>query len=53
MEMNKETLEKMSQMRLQGMYYAFKTSLERMYQESTTLSPNRFDMRSCIFFNSL
>ncbi|KAA6339004.1 Insertion sequence putative ATP-binding protein [termite gut metagenome] len=37
MEMNKETLEKMSQMRLQGMYYAFKTSLERMHQESMTL----------------
>ena len=37
MEMNKETLEKMSQMRLQGMYYAFKTSLERMNQESMTI----------------
>ena len=37
MEMNKETLEKMTQMRLQGMYYAFKTSLERMNQESMTI----------------
>ena len=35
--MNKETLEKMTQMRLQGMYYAFKTSLERMNQESMTI----------------
>ena len=37
MEMNKETLEKMIQMRLQGMYYAFKTSLERMYHQSMTV----------------
>ncbi|KAA6314333.1 hypothetical protein EZS27_035036 [termite gut metagenome] len=37
MEMNKEILETMSQMRLQRMYYAFKTSLERMHQESITL----------------
>ena len=37
MEMNKETLEKMSQMRLLGMYYAFKTSLERMNNESMTI----------------
>jgi DNA replication protein DnaC len=37
MEMNKETLEKMSHMRLQGMYYAFKTSLERMNPESMTI----------------
>jgi len=36
MEMNRETLEKMSQMRLLGMYYAFKTSLERMNNESMT-----------------
>lgn len=35
--MNKQTLEKMSQMRLQGMYYAFKTSLERMDQVGMTI----------------
>lgn len=34
MEMNKETLEKMQQMRLQGMYYAFKTSLETLRMEN-------------------
>jgi len=37
MEMNKETLEKMSRMRLQGMYYAFKTSLESLHKESMTI----------------
>lgn len=37
MEMNKETLEKMQQMRLQGMYYAFKTSLETLRMESMTI----------------
>jgi DNA replication protein DnaC len=37
MEMNKNTLEKMSQMRLQGMYYAFKTSLENHQKEAMTL----------------
>jgi DNA replication protein DnaC len=37
MEMNKETLERMSHMRLQGMYYAFKTSLEKMSGESMTV----------------
>ena len=35
--MNKETLDKMSQMRLQGMYYAFKTSLEALHKESMTI----------------
>lgn len=34
--MNKETLEKMQQMRLQGMYYAFKTSIENLHMESMT-----------------
>lgn len=33
MEMNKETLERMQQMRLQGMYYTFKTSLETLRME--------------------
>lgn len=37
MEMNKETLDKMSQMHLQGMYYAFKTSLEALHKESMTV----------------
>lgn len=37
MEMNKETLDKMTQMRLQGMYYAFKTSLESLHKESMTI----------------
>lgn len=37
MEMNKETLEKMHQMRLQGMYYAFKTSIESMSGETMTI----------------
>ena len=37
MEMNRETLEKMQQMRLQGMYYAFKTSLETLRMESMTI----------------
>ena len=37
MEMNKETLEKMQQMRLQGMYYAFKTSLETLRMENMTI----------------
>ena len=37
MEMNKETLDKMSRMRLQGMYYAFKTSLESLHKESMTI----------------
>ena len=37
MEMNKETLDKMAQMRLQGMYYAFKTSLESLHKESMTI----------------
>lgn len=36
MEMNKETLEKMSQMRLQGMYHAFKTSLEALHGQGMT-----------------
>ena len=31
MEINRETLEKMQQMRLQGMYYAFKTSIPKPY----------------------
>ena len=35
--MNRETLEKMQQMRLQGMYYAFKTSLETLRMESMTI----------------
>ena len=30
MEMNRETLEKMQKMRMKGMYYAFKTSLETL-----------------------
>lgn len=37
MEMNKETLEKMTQLRLQGMYYAFKTSLETRQKETMTI----------------
>jgi DNA replication protein DnaC len=37
MEMNKTTLEKMTQMRLQGMYYAFKTSLETSQKETMTI----------------
>lgn len=37
MEMNKETLDKMAQMRLQGMYYAFKTSLESLHKENMTI----------------
>jgi DNA replication protein DnaC len=37
MEMNRNTLEKMTQMRLQGMYYAFKTSLETRQKETMTL----------------
>lgn len=37
MEMNKETLEKIFQMHLQGMYYAFKTSLEALHKESMTI----------------
>ncbi|OUN61662.1 MULTISPECIES: IS21-like element helper ATPase IstB [Butyricimonas] len=36
MEMNQETLEKMRQMRLQGMYNAFKTSMESFKTESMT-----------------
>lgn len=39
MEMNKETLEKMTQLRLQGMYYAFKTSLETRQKETMTIDP--------------
>lgn len=35
--MNKETLERMTQMRLQGMYYAFKTSLETRQKETMTI----------------
>ena len=34
--MNQETLEKMRQMRLQGMYNAFKTSMESFKTESMT-----------------
>jgi DNA replication protein DnaC len=37
MEMNQSTLEKMQQMRLQGMYYAFKTSLEHLSTDSMTI----------------
>ena len=37
MEMNEETLERMTQLRLQGMYYAFKTSLETRQKESMTI----------------
>lgn len=37
MEMNKETLEKMSQLRLQGMFQAFKTSLETSQKETMTI----------------
>jgi DNA replication protein DnaC len=37
MEMNIETLERMTQMRLQGMYYAFKTSLENHQKETMTI----------------
>ncbi|MCD7901662.1 MAG: IS21-like element helper ATPase IstB [Bacteroides sp.] len=37
MEMNKETLEKMTQLRLQGMYYAFKTSLKTRQKETMTI----------------
>ena len=37
MEMNKETLEKMTQLRLSGMYYAFKTSLETRQKETMTI----------------
>jgi DNA replication protein DnaC len=37
MEMNKETLEKMSQLRLQGMFHAFKTSLETRQKETMTI----------------
>lgn len=37
MEMNKKTLERMQTMRLQGMYYAFKTSIENMRVENMTL----------------
>ena len=37
--MNKETLEKMRQMRLLGMYEAFKTSLESSVKE--TLTPDQ------------
>ena len=40
--MNRETLEKMQQMRLQGMYYAFKTSLETLRMESMTFPSVRF-----------
>lgn len=36
MEMNQETLEKMRQTRLQGMYNAFKTSMESFKTESMT-----------------
>lgn len=35
--MNQETLERMSQMRLSGMYYAFKTSLETLHGERMTI----------------
>ena len=37
MEMNQETLERMRQMRLLGMYNAFKTSLEAFRTDSMTL----------------
>ncbi len=37
MEMNKKTLERMQTMRLQGMYYAFKTSIENMRVENMTI----------------
>jgi DNA replication protein DnaC len=37
MERNEETLEKMNQLRLQGMYYAFKTSLETNQKEMMTI----------------
>lgn len=37
MEMNKETLDRMTQLRLQGMYYAFKTSLETRQKETMTI----------------
>lgn len=36
MEMNQETLDKMRQMRLQGMYSAFKTSMDSFKSESMT-----------------
>lgn len=36
MEMNQETLERMRQMRLLGMYNAFKTSLEAFRTDSMT-----------------
>lgn len=35
--MNKETLDKLAQLRLKGMYYAFKTSLETSQKESMTI----------------
>lgn len=35
--MNQETLEKMSQMCLLGMYYAFKTSIETLHGERMTI----------------
>lgn len=37
MEMNKETLDKMTQLRLRGMFNAFKTSLETTQKESMTI----------------
>ena len=46
MEMNRETLEKMQQMRLQGMYYAFKTSLETLRMESMTGATGRWNAPS-------
>ncbi len=36
MEMNQETLEKMRQMRLSGMYNAFRTSMDSFKAESMT-----------------
>ena len=35
--MNTETLERMSQMRLQGMYNTFRTSLENHQKEAMTI----------------
>ncbi|MCD8178502.1 MAG: IS21-like element helper ATPase IstB [Tannerellaceae bacterium] len=37
MEMNKETLERMATLRLQGMYYAFRISLETRQKETMTI----------------
>ena len=41
MEMNQDTLEKMLGMNLKGMYYAFKTSLERSEEHTSELQSQR------------